>query len=248
MALSSSYAYIVAAGRSIGNIIPDVVIEEAHQDRLVVTQHPVEGGGLISDHAYKLNPVVEIRVGFSDSTVGTVGYSRAKYDALLKIQNAKQLVDVSTGKRLYRNMIPAGIAIVTDEKTENSLIAILVLEQVTVVTVQTTSAGTDTASVSSDPANQADPASTQSVTNAGQQSTIDIGPQAFAGAFNPGSTASVGDLGLGGAVGASLDGLSQPTITADVGEMTVQDGATGEVLQQGQAEAYNPFLNDPNLP
>lgn len=229
MALDGNYAYITAAGRSIGNIIPDVVVEEAHQDRLVITQHPVEGGGLISDHAYKMNPVVEIRAGFSDSSAGQAGYSRERYDALRQIQDAKQLISVYTGKRAYRNMLPAGIAIVTDEKTENSLIAILALEQLTLVSVQTTSA--DTATPASDPANQADPASTGSVANMGSVDGIGQGSQSFAGAFNPGNfnpdggVAGTGSFGFdplpgSPALAANLDGIS-PAMSVTLPEISV---------------------------
>jgi hypothetical protein len=39
--------------RKIGVIIPDVVVSEKHSDTLEITEHPVETGAAISDHAYK---------------------------------------------------------------------------------------------------------------------------------------------------------------------------------------------------
>ncbi len=41
-------AYLGPNSRSIGTLIPDVVIEEAHRDSLVITQHPVEKGAAIT--------------------------------------------------------------------------------------------------------------------------------------------------------------------------------------------------------
>ncbi len=66
-----TYALITGPGRSIGTLIPDVIVGEAHRDELIITQHPVEGGGIISDHAF-LRPVeVEMQIGYSDSTGDT---------------------------------------------------------------------------------------------------------------------------------------------------------------------------------
>ena len=47
-----TYALISSPVRSIGTVIPDVVIEEAHRDELIITQHPVEKGATITDHAF----------------------------------------------------------------------------------------------------------------------------------------------------------------------------------------------------
>ncbi|SDO51926.1 hypothetical protein SAMN05216360_12532 [Methylobacterium phyllostachyos] len=174
------------ASRRIGPIIPDVVIEEAHQDRLVVTPHPVEGGGFVSDHAYKLNPVVELRVGFSDSTFGIPGYGRARYDALQKLQNDKQPITIFTGKRMYNNMLPVGLSVVTDARSENALIAILALEQITIVSTQTSNDQT-TAKVG-----DTAPPGNQPVVNGGNVETRDVTAQNFAGAYNPGSGTPVG--------------------------------------------------------
>lgn len=48
-------------------IIPQAAIEEVHHDELMITDHPVERGSNISDHAYKLPAEVIIRYGFSNS-------------------------------------------------------------------------------------------------------------------------------------------------------------------------------------
>lgn len=73
------YALISSPVRVIGTIIPDVVVEEHHRDQLVITDHPVERGAAISDHAFKLPVEVEIRCGFSNSSAGIEGYVQAVY-------------------------------------------------------------------------------------------------------------------------------------------------------------------------
>lgn len=255
-----SYALIQPSARAIGMIFADVTVEENHRDEVIITQHPVEGGGVITDHAYKRPAEVEIRCGFSNSSAGYVGYVQEQYRALLALQLARQPFNVYTGKRRYRNMLIRGISVVTDPHSENILMATVALQEIIIVSTQTTggtATGSSTAAAGTSD-NQADPASTGGVSNGGAVEATGVGSQAFLGSYNPGDysggtgasgfspiSPGNGDLGLGGAVGEGLDGLSQPTFTGDVGEITVQDGDTGEVLQQGE---YNPFLNNPNLP
>ena len=54
------------------DILADVVIEEQHTDNLEVTQHPVERGANISDHAYKTPAVVTLYLGWSLSKADRV--------------------------------------------------------------------------------------------------------------------------------------------------------------------------------
>lgn len=39
--------------RKIGLIVPSVVVSEKHSDTLEITEHPVEIGAAVADHAYK---------------------------------------------------------------------------------------------------------------------------------------------------------------------------------------------------
>lgn len=39
--------------RRIGVLIPSVVVSEKHTDTLEITEHPVEVGAAVADHAYK---------------------------------------------------------------------------------------------------------------------------------------------------------------------------------------------------
>lgn len=47
--------------------IPDATIEEVHTDDMEITDHPVEQGTVISDHAFKRPSEVVITAGWSDS-------------------------------------------------------------------------------------------------------------------------------------------------------------------------------------
>lgn len=54
-----------------GSVLPDIiaqaVIEEQHHDELEITEHPIEQGAAISDHAYKRPAHVILHLGWSNS-------------------------------------------------------------------------------------------------------------------------------------------------------------------------------------
>jgi hypothetical protein len=148
--------------RAIGSIIADVTVEEAHNDTATATKNPVEVGAAITDHVF-INPAeLVIHAGWSDSG-NYDGYVQDVYAALLQLQAARQLLNVYTGKRAYSNMLLLGVATVTSDQTEFSLMVVARLEQA--IIVQTSS--TTLPAV----ANQANPASTAPPANAGTQQT-----------------------------------------------------------------------------
>ncbi|HEE4968281.1 TPA: hypothetical protein R7G80_005506, partial [Klebsiella pneumoniae] len=52
------------------------------------------------------------------------------YAELLKMQQEKQLLNVTTGKRLYKNMLIRALEVTTDRTTENVLSATVTLREV----------------------------------------------------------------------------------------------------------------------
>lgn len=252
--------------RAIGQIYADVTVEENHRDEVIITQHPVENGGIITDHAFKRPSELEIRCGFSDSTAGYDGYVQEQYRALLALQLARQPFDVYTGKRAYRNMLIRGLSVVTDPHSEFVLMASVALQEVTLVSTQTTGGGSsaDTAAPNADPSQQADPASTGAVTNGGSVETQGVGTQAFAGAYNAGTASPVGPgaynidgtpatgQGFGlNTPGADLtpqtpqlSGISPPTsITLPEISVTAPESVGG--LQGAGPDQYNMFGGGP---
>lgn len=135
--------------RKIGIIVPSVVVAEKHSDRLEITEHPVEIGSAISDHAYRRPSEVVMEVGFAGggslldlvntSAIGlSVGMSpKETYEALLQMQSNRVPFDVITGKRQYKNMLLQGLEVTTDKTTENVLSAVLTLREVIISSTQT---------------------------------------------------------------------------------------------------------------
>jgi hypothetical protein len=126
-------------------LFPQVTIEERHLDRLRKTDHPVEQGANVADHAFKLPAEVTVRAGWAFggnkgpsggsilSAVSNVITSmvpkptdvnelRKLYGVLLSIQANRALVTLQTGKRRYTNMLLETLAVDTDETTENALV------------------------------------------------------------------------------------------------------------------------------
>ena len=128
--------------RKIGLIIPDVVVSEKHQDALEITEHPVEIGAPVSDHAYKRPSEVTMEIGFSGggslldfadtSALGlSLGTSPKEiYQQILDLQASRVPFDVTTGKRQYNNMLIRAIDVTTDRTSENVLMCVLTLREV----------------------------------------------------------------------------------------------------------------------
>lgn len=149
----------------IGGIIPDITVEEVGTDELVITEHPVEQGATISDHAYKRQVECTIRAGFSNSSLqagGNPNYVVEIYQQLLALQASRQPFSIITFKRSYDNMLIRRLTPdPTTAKTTDSMIITCECREVILVSTQT---------VSVPPAaNQKNPELNSAETNTGQQ-------------------------------------------------------------------------------
>ena len=172
-------ALLFGTTRSLAGVIPDIVVEERHTDQLMITEHPVEQGAPITDHAFKVPPEVVVRAGWSNSGIaglvdGGLDESRVRriYEQLLTIQASRQPFMILTGKRIYKNMLFREISVETDKHTEYCLFVEAVCRNVRIV--QTASTAVTPTST------QANPASTASVVNVGQVQTTQVSPQVAA--------------------------------------------------------------------
>lgn len=256
-ALTDSVALIQPVGRSIADIYPDVVIEEGHADESIVTQDPVQGGSIVTDHIFDRPPTVAIRGGFSNSSAGYVGYVQEQYQALLKLKASKKPFFLSTGKRPYRNMVIQALQVVTDSRSEYVLMFTAICVNINIVKGSSAASDPSTAAPAANQSDQADPASTAGVSNSGTVSANPVSETAFAGAYGPGSALNPGSgvaapsateansgatfsATLGGTIGGS-SGFSPaaPISGFDAGEVTFSDPSTGAVV--ATTPPYNPF-------
>jgi hypothetical protein len=117
------------------NLQAQVTIDEDHDDELTITEHPVETGAAITDHAFKRPAEVRLRVGWSNAYVG--GDVKQIYESILAVQNWRYPFRVLTGKRQYNNMLVASLRTHTDEKLEFSFVADIVFREIILVDTST---------------------------------------------------------------------------------------------------------------
>lgn len=152
----------IAPRRHLGKIVAQVTIDETARDDLTITEHPVELGAAITDHAYKNPAEVTIRCGWSNSSeiaAGDESYVAAVYKQLLALQVSRIPFNIQTGKRLYHNMLFRSLSQVTDEKTEATLMLTAICREIIIVQTQVTTVPP--------PENQKAPAKTGATQNTG---------------------------------------------------------------------------------
>ncbi|CAM3712521.1 hypothetical protein BS639_17205 [Rouxiella silvae] len=164
------------SSRKIDLIIPNVVVSEKHSDALEITEHPVEIGAPVADHAYKRPSEVTMEIGFAGggslldgldtSSVGlSLGTSpQEMYQKILDLQATRVPFNVITGKKKYSNMLIRGIDVTTDKTSENVLMCVLTLRQVLISQTQTVSVA--------DKSDMANGVSTSAVQNSGVKTVI----------------------------------------------------------------------------
>jgi hypothetical protein len=114
---------------------PRVWIEEQHRDQLAITEHPVEQGTTVSDHAFRRPSECTIRLGWAgESQLELI----AIYEGLMRLVTERVLFDLQTGKRKYTNMLAQQVAVTTDEKTEHVIMAMITCREVLMAKTSTT--------------------------------------------------------------------------------------------------------------
>lgn len=136
---------LIGCKTNIGGFFFDAYLRLDHTRKTKITQHPVETGAAITDHAYVEPAELIIEVGMSDVCVSFVeGQFNQKYsrsvsaiDTLWKLQEQRIPMDVLTRLKLYRNMLIEVISVPDDWQTLNGLKATVTLREIEVVQVKT---------------------------------------------------------------------------------------------------------------
>ncbi len=121
----------------------DAFVRESHAGSVKITDHPVQGGWNISDHAYNLPDSLTIEV-FSSDSMDTIKTNQFKdystksvsvYEILRSLKERRVLVSVRTRLRRYENMIIEKMSSTDDYKTANSFRCVVSLRQIMVAVV-----------------------------------------------------------------------------------------------------------------
>lgn len=144
---------VLISSKSIGDITVAVSIEETATDELTITEHPVELGAEISDHAFKRPAELVMKCGWSNADYAaligvfqalfngqlpTADYVNSVYSQLLALQATRRPFTVVSSRRIYPNMLLKGLTVVTDQKTSATLMVTASLREVIIVNTQVT--------------------------------------------------------------------------------------------------------------
>jgi len=150
--------------RIIGQFTATVTIEEVARDELKITQHPVQEGSTITDHACMQPAKLELKIAWDASLQPLT----EMYQNLLDLQSSRVPFDVVTGKRSYKNMLFSSLGQLTDAQTENILAISASLQEIFIVPVTTATVPRS---------NQKNPAKTGKIEKAGTKNAGTITPQ-----------------------------------------------------------------------
>lgn len=126
-------------------LIFDAIFTTQHDTSLNITEHPVQSGADISDHAYEAASKVTFDIGMSDvmqsyvSTQFTDNNSRSvsAYLKLRELQQQRLPITVVTKLSTYTNMMIENISSTEDSTNTYGLRATITLKQIFVVSVTT---------------------------------------------------------------------------------------------------------------
>lgn len=185
--LSDILDVTLVGSKKIGTVTIAAAIEEVYSDEVVVTEHPVETGAPVNDHAYMRPREILMKCGWSNAdyeallgaavvsfdetganTMATGTYVDAVYSQLLQIQSLRKPIDIVSTRRKYSNMLITGLSVVTDQKSGSALMLTASLKQVIIVSTQATKLPPRS--------NQANPAATAETQNAGVKSAMPATP------------------------------------------------------------------------
>ncbi|HEY3987938.1 MAG TPA: hypothetical protein VGM02_01485 [Acidobacteriaceae bacterium] len=190
-----------ASGGSSGSLtyvyVFDAIYRVQHSRRLRMTEHPVQSGASISDHAFILPAKVSLEIGMSDAmdafTPGVFTSNASKsvsaYETLVSLQTGRQPLTLTTRLDTYTNMLIESIDAPDTKETRYGLKATVVLNQIFTgtVTSQGVSARPQTTDATSIGAKQPVPVSSNASQPFTRTDTTNV--------FGAGNVSSVGSAG-----------------------------------------------------
>ena len=121
----------------------DAIISLDHSSELQVSEHPIQNGANIVDHAFIVPPKLNMSIGMSDAMEsfyegqfsGTPSRSVAAFEVLQKLQTDRLPLTITTRLKTYTNMLLTGINVTDDSSTTLGLRAAVTFRQIMQATV-----------------------------------------------------------------------------------------------------------------
>lgn len=120
---------------SMGDIYFDAVFKTDHSANMMVTEHPVQTGAPIADHAYLEPEEISCEIGMTDANGD--GMSVQMYQQLRELMSRREPFTLVTRLNSYPNMLITALSVPDDYTTMFALKAGIVFKQIRVVQVAT---------------------------------------------------------------------------------------------------------------
>jgi len=145
MALTGETEVTILPYTNIGGWVFDAFLKIDHNSRLEITQHPVQTGASIADHAFLQPRTLQFEIGMSDVAKdvinGQFGSSEGRglkaYELLKNLQFARTPVQVTTRLDVFEKMLVADVHVPDDYKTLYGLRATVTMQEILVADVYT---------------------------------------------------------------------------------------------------------------
>lgn len=130
---------------NIGGWFFDAFLRSTHTSRLNITQHPVQTGAALTDHAFLQPKELSMEIGMSDAATSLVpgqftgGWSRSvqAFKVLTELQALRVPLQVHSRLGLYQNMLIEEISAPDDYTTLYGLRCTVMLREIMVAQVRT---------------------------------------------------------------------------------------------------------------
>lgn len=144
---------VLLSNKRISDILINVLVSETHNDTVKVSDHPVQRGSPISDHAYVEPRKVSLECAWSnaderalqgfavaanDKVNGaptSAQYVDSVYARLLALQESREPFELVTGRRRYTNMLIESLSVKHERGSAGAIRINIGLREVRVVNV-----------------------------------------------------------------------------------------------------------------
>jgi len=136
---------LVYTKTNIGGWFFDAFLKTTHTSKLTITEHPVQTGGSLNDHAFMQPRELVMEIGMSDVAMSLVPgqfsqrYSRSvtAFEVLQQLQQLRVPIQVHTRLGIYQNMLIETLSAPDDGASYHRLKCTVTLREVLVAQVKT---------------------------------------------------------------------------------------------------------------
>ena len=130
---------------SAGTLYFDALIRADHTSNVTLTEHAVQVGAVVSDHAIIEPQEISLEIGMTDA-VGGDGSSVRAYQQFQSLMKNREPCTVVTRIASYQNMVLTSMSVPDDYTTMNALRATLTFKEVRLVSIAKMKASNDVSS------------------------------------------------------------------------------------------------------